>query len=160
MAKILVCDQSTRCTGYSWFVSGQYIESGIIDMSKSKLETSERSFEMAKEIWKLLKHYKPDYLILEDAQLQQNNAKVMLILARLQGMVIGYAEAHKVKVHIVSPSAWRAQLCYAQGPKVKRAELKQQSLDYVKEHFGLDLPEDQAEACCIGVAAHKIFDFE
>ena len=153
-------DQATRITGYGFFQDGQYIESGIIDMSKSKLETSERSFEMAKAIWKLIKHYKPDYLILEDVQLQQNNAKTMLTLARLQGMVIGYAEAHKVKVHVVSPSAWRAQLKYAQGPKVKRAELKQQSLNYVKEHLKLELPEDQAEACCIGIAAHKIFDFE
>ena len=159
MAKVLVCDQSTRCTGHGYFVSGQYIESGIIDMSKSKLETNERSFEMAKEIWKVIKHYRPDFLILEDVQ-QQSNPKTMLTLARLQGMVIGYAEAHKVKVHIVSPSQWRAQLKYAQGPKVKRAELKQQSLDYVKEHLGVELPEDQAEACCIGFAAHKIFNFE
>lgn len=159
MAKVLVCDQSTRCTGYSLFVSDQYVESGIIDMSKSKLETSERSFEMAKEIWKVIKHYKPEYLILEDVQ-QQANPKTMLILARLQGMVIGYAEAHKVKVYIVPPSQWRAQLKYAQGPKVKRAELKQQSLDYVKEHLGVEFPEDQAEACCIGFAAHKIFNFE
>ena len=160
MANVLVCDQSTRCTGHAWFVSGRYVESGIIDMNKSKLETNERSFEMAKAIWKLIKQYKPDYLILEDVQLQQNNAKTMLILARLQGMVIGYAEAHKVKVYIVSPTQWRAQLQYSQGPKVKRAELKQQSLDYVQEHIGLVLPEDQAEACCIGFAAHKIFNFE
>ena len=160
MANVLVCDQSTRCTGYSWFVSGKYVESGIVDMSKSKLETNERSFEMAKEIWKVIKHYKPDYLILEDIQLQNNNAKTMIVLARLAGMVIGYAEAHKVKVRIISPSQWRAQLHYAQGPKVKRVELKQQSLDYVKENIGLELPEDQAEACCIGFAAHKIYDFE
>ena len=159
MARVLVCDQSTRCTGLAWFISGQYVESGIIDMNKSKLETSERSFEMAKEIWKAIKHYKPEYLILEDVQ-QQSSPKVMLILARLQGMVVGYAEAHKVKVHIIPPSQWRAQLYFSQGPKVKRAELKQQSLDYVKEHLGIDLPEDQAEACCIGFAAHKIFDFE
>lgn len=159
MAKVLVCDQSTMCTGYSWFISEQYIESGIIDMSKSKLETNARSFEMAKEIWKIIKHYNPGYLILEDVQ-QQSNPKTMLTLARLQGMIIGYAEAHKVKVYIVAPSQWRAQLKYAQGPKVKRAELKQQSLDYVKEHLNLTLPEDQAEACCIGFAAHKIFNFE
>ena len=45
--KILAFDQSTRCSGYSYFVDGQYIESGVVDMSKSKLETDERSFEMA-----------------------------------------------------------------------------------------------------------------
>lgn len=160
MAKVLSVDQSTKCTGYAMFVSGEYVESGIIDMNKSKLETSERSFEMAKAIWKLVKHYKPDHLILEDVQLQQNNAKTMLILARLQGMVIGYAEAHKVKTYLVPPSQWRAQLHYSQGPKVKRAELKQQSIDYMKNNFGLILLEDQAEACCINEAAHKIFKFE
>lgn len=160
MASTLSVDQSTRCTGYSWFVSGEYVESGIIDMTKSKLETNERSFEMAKAIWKLIKQYQPDYLILEDVQLQQNNAKTMLTLARLQGMILGYAEAHKVQTYLISPSQWRAQLCYKQGPKIKRAELKQQSLDYVKEHLGLDLPEDQAESVCEGIAAHKIFNLE
>lgn len=159
MAKVLVCDQSTRCTGYSWFISGQYIESGIIDMSKSKLETGERSFEMAKAIWKVIKQYKPDYFIMEETQ-NQNNIKTVQILSRLQGMLIGYAEAHKVKTYILQPSKWRGILHYSQGPKIKRAELKQQSLDYVKEHLGFELPEDQAEAYCMGVAAHKIFDFE
>lgn len=160
MAKVLSVDQSTRCTGYSFFSDGEYVESGIIDMNKSKLETNERSFEMAKAIWRIIKQYKPEHLILEDVQLQNNNAKTMIILARLAGMVIGYAEAHKVKTHILLPSQWRAQLHYAQGSKVKRAELKQQSLDYVKEHLGLDLPEDEAEAVCEGIAAHKIFNFE
>ena len=160
MAKVLSVDQSTRCTGYSFFSDGEYVESGIIDMNKSKLETNERSFEMAKAIWRIIKQYKPEHLRLEDVQLQNNNAKTMIILARLAGMVIGYAEAHKVKTHILLPSQWRAQLHYTQGSKVKRAELKQQSLDYVKEHLGLDLPEDEAEAVCEGIAAHKIFNFE
>lgn len=155
----LIFDQSTRTSGYAVFEDGIYIESGFIDMSKSKLGTGERSFEMAKAIWKVIKQYKPNHVVLEETQ-QQSNVQTVIILARLQGMVIGYAEAHKVKVHIVQPSRWRAALQYTQGPKVKRAELKQQSLDYVKEHLGVELPEDQAEACCIGFAAHKIFDFE
>ena len=156
---VLVFDQSTRASGYAVFEDGKYIDSGFIDMSKSKLDTSERSFEMAKALWKVIKQYKPDHLVLEETQ-QQSNVKVVITLSRLQGMIIGYAEAHKVKTHILQPTKWRAALHYAQGPKVKRAELKQQSLDYVKEHLGLELPEDQAEACCIGIAAHKIFNFE
>lgn len=160
MAKILCCDQSTKLSGFAYFEDGKYIESGVIDMSKSKLETAERSFEMAKSIWKLIKNYKPDCVILEDVQLQKNNAKTMIILARLAGEIIGYAYAHNVKVHIVSPAAWRAKLEYRQGPKVKREELKQQSIDYVKEHLGVELPEDESEACCLGIAAHKIYDFE
>lgn len=157
--RVVSMDQSTRLSGYAIFENGAYVESGVIDMNKSKLETNERSFEMAKALWRVIKHYKPDYLVLEDVQ-QQSNPKTMLTLARLQGMVIGYAEAHKVKTFIVSPSKWRAALHYSLGSKVKRAELKQQSIDYVKEHFGLDRVEDECEAIAEGVAAHKIFDFE
>ena len=157
--KVLSLDQRTRCSGYALFENGQYIESGVIDMSKSKLETDKRSFEMAKEIWKIIKKYKPDELVLENVQ-QQSNPATMIILARLAGMIIGYAEAHNVNVHILLPSQWRKALGYSQGAKVKRQELKQQSIDYVKKHFWLDLSEDECEAIAEGVAAHKIFDFK
>lgn len=157
--RVLSLDQSTRVSGYCYFKDGQYVESGVIDMSKSKLDTDERSFEMAKELWKIIKKYKPEHLILEDTQQQNGNVKTVITLARLAGMVVGYAEAHKVKTHILLPSKWRAALSYKQGAKVKRQELKQQSLDYVQEHFGLVLSEDEAEAVCINEAAHKIFGF-
>lgn len=156
---VLVCDQSTRVSGYAVFENGQYIDSGLIDMSKSKLDTNERSFEMAKAIWRVIKQYKPQHLVLEETQ-QQSNVKTVIILSRLQGMIIGYAEAHKVNTHILQPTRWRSALQFAQGPKVKRAELKQQSIDYVKEHFGIDRTEDECEAIAEGVAAHKIFNFE
>lgn len=157
--RVVSFDQSTRCSGYAVFEDGEYIESGIVDMSKSKLETDKRSFEMAKELWKIIKKYKPDEIVLENVQ-QQSNPATMIVLARLAGMIIGYAEAHNVHVHILLPSQWRKALGYSQGAKVKRQELKQQSIDYVKENFGLDLPEDQCEAIAEGVAAHKIFNFD
>ena len=74
-------------------------------------------------------------------------------------MVIGYAEAHGIGVHILLPTKWRGVLGYAQGPKVKRGMLKQQSIDRVKNNYGLDLPEDECESICINEAAHKIFKF-
>lgn len=158
MSRVLSFDQSTRLSGYAYFEHGQYIESGVVDMSKSQLETDKRSFEMAKELWKVIKKYKPEYLILENVQ-QQSSVSTVIILARLAGMIIGYAEAHNVQTHILLPSQWRKALNYSQGAKVKRQELKQQSIDYVKQNFGLDLPEDECEAICEGIAAHKIFNF-
>ena len=159
MAKVLSFDQATRVSGFSVFDDGEYVESGIVDLSKSKLETPERSFEMAKELWKVIKKYKPDYLIIEETQ-NQSNIKTVQILSRLQGMIIGYAEAHKVKTYILQPSKWRKMLSYSQGPKVKRDALKQQSIEYVKNNLGFALQEDEAEAACLGIAAHKIYDFE
>ncbi|MDD6828002.1 MAG: crossover junction endodeoxyribonuclease RuvC [Oscillospiraceae bacterium] len=156
--KVLTFDQSTKRSGWAFFIDGQYIESGVVDMSKSKLDTDERSFEMAKALWKIIKKYKPNELVLEQVQ-NQSNTKTVITLARLAGMLIGYAEAHGVKTHTVEPARWRSSLSYKQGPKVKRAELKQQSIDYIKENFGLELSEDECESICIGVAAHKIYNF-
>ena len=151
--RIVSLDQSTRCSGYAYFEGGKYIESGVIDMSKSKLETDKRSFEMAKECWKIIKKYKPEVLFIEDVQ-SQANPKTMIILARLAGMIIGYAEAHKVQVHIITPSQWRSMLNFKLGAGVKRQELKQQSIDYVKDTYGIDAPEDEAEAIALGAGAH------
>lgn len=156
--KVLTFDQSTKRSGWAFFIDGQYIESGVVDMSKSKLDTDERSFEMAKALWKIIKKCKPNELVLEQVQ-NQSNTKTVITLARLAGMLIGYAEAHGVKTHTVEPARWRSSLSYKQGPKVKRAELKQQSIDYIKENFGLELSEDECESICIGVAVHKIFSF-
>lgn len=156
--KVISFDQSTRVSGWSLFENNKYVCSGVIDLSKSKLDTDKRSFEMAKRLWGLLKEHKPDCLILENVQ-QQSGVSTVIILARLQGMIIGYAEAHNIKVHILLPSQWRAELNYKQGPKVKRAELKQQSIDYVKEKYSFDLSEDESESICINEAAHKIYGF-
>lgn len=156
--RVLSFDQSTRVSGWSYFEHGQYVTSGVIDLSKSKLETDKRSFEMAKELWKIIKKYKPEHLILENVQ-QQSSVNTVIILARLAGMIIGYAEAHNIQTHILLPSQWRKMLGYSQGAKVKRQELKQQSIDYVKKHLKLDLSEDECEAICINEAAHKIFGF-
>ena len=149
---ILAFDQSTRCSGWSYFEEGKYVASGVVDMTKSKLDTDERSFEMAKALWRIIKQYKPQHLIIENVQ-QQTSPKVVVTLARLQGMIIGYAEAHKVKTHILLPSQWRAVLHYEQGPKVKRAELKKQSADYVKNKYGFNLSEDENEAIALNDAA-------
>jgi Holliday junction resolvasome RuvABC endonuclease subunit len=111
---------------------------------------------MAKRLWKILKEYQPDCLVIEDTQ-EQGNVKTVIVLARLQGMIIGYAEAHGIKTHILLPSQWRKVLGYAQGPKVKRAELKKQSADYVKNKYGFIKSEDENEAIALNDAARQKF---
>lgn len=156
--RVVSFDQSTRVSGWAYFEDGKYIESGVVDMSKSELDTEKRSFEMARNIWKIIKKYNPQEIIIENVQ-QQSSPSTVIILARLAGMIIGYAEAHNVHVHILLPSQWRKALGYSQGAKVKRQELKQQSIDYVKKNLKLNLPEDECEAICEGIAAHKIYNF-
>ena len=156
--KILSMDQSTRVTGFAVFEDGQYIKSGVIDLHKIK-NTDERSKQMGLEICKLIEEYKPNEIIIEEVAMQ-SNASTLKKLARIQGMIIGFATAHNIPTHILEPSKWRSVLCYKQGPKVTREELKEQSFNFVKNKFKLELIEDEAEAVCINEAAHRIYGFD
>ena len=156
--KVLAFDQSTRVTGYSVFDDGKYVKSGVIDLHKIT-DTDERSKQMGLEMCKVIEGTKPDVTIIEEVQ-QQSNTATVIKLARIQGVAIGFCAAHNIDLHILRPTEWRSALGYKQGPKVKREALKQQSLDFVKNNFGLELIEDEAEAVCINEAAHRIYRFE
>lgn len=157
--KVLAFDQSTKVTGHSLFVDSEYVDSGVIDLSKNK-DTVERSKQMAVDICKVITNNNPDVVIIEEVAMQ-SNAQTLKLLARIQGVAIGFCAAHNIPLHILEPSKWRSALDFKQGRAVKREELKKQSIDYVKEHFGFNnFSEDRCESICINVAAHKIFDFD
>jgi Holliday junction resolvasome RuvABC endonuclease subunit len=157
--RILAFDQSTKVTGWSLFIDEKYVDSGVIDLGKNK-NTEDRSKQMGLAICKIITDSKPDTVVIEEVAMQ-SNAQTLKLLARIQGVAIGFCAAHNIPLHILEPSRWRSALSYKQGRAVKREELKQQSFDYVKEHLGFDyFSEDRCEACCINMAAHKIFDFD
>ena len=155
--KILTFDQSTKLSAYSWWIDGQYIESNYIDLHKIK-DTSERVRAMGVELCKVITKYNPEKVVIEEVA-QQSNALTLKLLARIQGIIIGYCAAHNIETYIVEPSKWRATLHFKQGAGVKREQLKTQAIQYVKDVYGLELLEDQAEATCLGEAAHKIYNF-
>ena len=156
--KIISMDQSTRITGWSLFENGKYVKSGVIDLHKIT-DTDERSKQMGLEICKLIEEHKPDEMVIEEVAMQ-SNADTLKKLARIQGMAIGFATAHNIPTHILEPSRWRRALHFEQGPKVKRAQLKQQSRDFVKNVLGLEIQsEDENEATAINDAAHRIYGF-
>lgn len=157
--RILSFDQSTRVTGWSVFEDGQYVKSGVIDLHKNT-DTDERSKQMAVEICKIIEDNKPQHVIIEEVQ-QQSNVATVIKLARIQGVAIGFCAAHDIDIHILTPTRWRSVLGYQQGPKVKREMLKEQSLNFVKNEFGLNIDsEDENEACAINAAAHRIYGWD
>ena len=155
--KILSFDQSTNLTGFSVFDDGEYVDSGLIDKHTIK-DTEKRIAEMGLTMCKKIKEYKPDIVVIEDIQ-KQSNVKTVVYLARLQGCIVLYCASKGIDLKILHPTEWRRVLSYAQGPKVKREELKQQSRDYVKNVLGLSIEsEDENESICIGVAANKLYN--
>lgn len=154
---VISFDQSTTCSGWSLFVDGKYVKSGFVDKHKMK-DADKRIAEMGLALCRIIKEYKPDVVTIENIQ-NQSNVKAVIYLARLQGCIILYCASKGIKLNILSPTQWRSSLSYNQGPKVKREELKQQSRDFVKNNFGLDIEsEDEIEAIAINEATHRIYE--
>lgn len=154
---ILAFDQSTKVSGWCVLEDGEYVGSGVIDLHKNT-DTASRSKQMGVALGEIIAKVKPDMVIIEEVQ-QQSNVSSVILLARIQGMLLGYAASHDIETQILEPTKWRSILGYQQGRGVKREELKQQSINYVKEHLGFDnFSEDRCEACCIALAAHKLLN--
>lgn len=111
---------------------------------------------MGVELCKVIEKYNPDKVVMEEVA-QQSNPLTLKLLARIQGVIIGFCAAHNIDTYIVEPSKWRSMLEFKQGSGVKRAELKEQAMQHVKDIYQLDLSEDCCESICIGEAAHKIY---
>lgn len=149
--KLLAWDQSSTKSGWCLVEDGKYVRSGIIDKHTIK-DIDTRIGEMGIAICQQIKELNPDLVVIENVQSQGSIATVVH-LARLQGFVLGWCYVKHIPIEIVRPTEWRKILGFSQGPKVKRQELKEQSLNYVKSKYDMDLPEDQAEAVCIGDAS-------
>lgn len=153
--RIAAFDQASVTAGWSIFEDGKYIDSGVITKS-NKIPIIDRVPQMAAAICAKIKESNIDYVFIEDVQ-TQSNQKTVIDLARLQGGIMMWCSIKNVPLKILTPTEWRKILGYKMGPKIKREELKQQSLDYVKEHFGLEnISEDRSEAICIGAAASTL----
>jgi Holliday junction resolvasome RuvABC endonuclease subunit len=100
-------------------------------------------------VW--IKEVKPYIVVFEDTSLQSNPSTLRL-LAQLQGVIIGSCLLNEIPYKIYKPSSWRKLLNFKQGRGIERKFLKQQSKDYVKQYFNVDVNDDIADAICIGQA--------
>ena len=151
--RVMGFDQSSNVSGVCVLENQQVIFHCKVDLSKNK-NVPDRIKHMFLELVKLIEQYKPDLLVVEAVQLQ-NNAKTTMMLSQLQGGLICYAYEHDIQVISPMPVEWRARLAYLQGAHVKREQLKQQSFDYVYNRFGINCSEDESEAIAIACAMSK-----
>ena len=155
--KLVTIDGSTQKTGIAYFCNGKYVEHILLDFSKDK--NMESRFEsMSKEIWKRLDEYRPNIIYIEETYMA-NNPQTSKILTRLQGVVYAWCRCleYNCEFNTIRPTQWRKQLKFQQGKNVKREQLKEQSIRYVLENYGLKVTDDEADAICIADAVIKIF---
>lgn len=154
--RILALDQATAISGYSIIEDGNYIKSGIIDLSKDK-DSEHRIARMMLSLCDVITDSNIDVVVFEDIQKQVNIATYKS-LARLQGAIMLWCYRHEIVFSYILPTAWRRKLGFHQGGGVKSKELKQQAITYVKEHckeLDRDVTSDEADAICIGLSYFK-----
>ena len=151
MSKILIAlDESTTCTGYAVFDDGELIEHGVFSF-KSK-DVLERVSLIMEEIEELIKTYKPDNMVIEDVQITMNAATAKSLLG-LQFMIEVYAHRNNISCKTYRTTKWRKILGLSNSRSLDRKAKKQETIDYVKNKYGIEiLKDDESDAIAIGTA--------
>lgn len=153
--RLLCVDLSTQKTGIAYFNSGKYQKHYLLDYSKDK-DVDNRFKTMAKRIWYYLEKYRPLAVFVEETY-GGKNIQTTKILTRLQGVIYAWCMNNCRDFYTITPSSWRKQLGFLQGKGVKRNQLKEQSVQYVLNTYGLEVNDDEADAICIGDAVIKLY---
>lgn len=135
-------DQSTSITGYSIFINGKLYNYGII---KANGDVNIRILQMVEVLNMLIEIYKPDKIVLEDVQAQMN-ARTLITLSKLLGILEYVIIQQKIDYEIVMPKVWK-KTCGIKGRK--RAEQKQNTKKFIEDKFGIIVTEDIADAISI-----------
>ena len=151
MSKILIAlDESTTCTGYAVFDDSELIEHGTFSF-KSK-DVLERVSLIMEEIENLIDTYKPDNMVIEDVQITMNAATAKSLLG-LQFMIEVYAHRNNISCETYRTTRWRKILGLSNSRALDRKAKKQETIDYVKDKYGIEiLKDDESDAIAIGTA--------
>lgn len=63
-----------------------------------------------------------------------------------------YTHFKHMQIDYLYPSEWRKVCGIKQGRGVQRSTLKQSDINFVKQHFNIQVNDDIADAICIGYA--------
>lgn len=149
--RILALDAATVITGYAIYDDGILVSYGTFKVSK-ELDTQARINQMKKWLAAALEEWQPDFVGLENIQLQGfngfQNVEMYRALANLQGVLIDTIFEACIDHDLVYSSSWR-KYCNV-GDDKGRENKKKAAQEKVKLWYGQDCTQDQADAICIG----------
>lgn len=149
--RVLSFDQASVKSGFAVYDNGNLVDHGVIVVKEK--DAALKLNMMFAEITKKIEEISPDLVVIEGVALQ-SNAYSLIMLAQLQGMIIGYCYKKNVEHKVIGTTTWRKALGFRQGPKVERKELKVQAKEMAAKLINEDkkVTEDEADAICIGYA--------
>ena len=155
MTRLISIDPSTKASGVATFDDGQLKDFDLFRCNDS--DTESRIHEMGAALLGYLKKQKPDIIYIEHPQGHGSNVALVGMICELLGIVRAYAIEKKIEYKELSPSVWRKYCGFNQGKKTRK-ELKQISIDFVKNHFNIEVSDDVSDAISIGIGVINYFN--
>lgn len=158
--KILSLDLSSKSSGYAVFEDNLLLDSGCI--TSASTDVIKRIYVMRDKIQEILKQYNIDKVVLEEVRPDFQNAHTYKILTWVQAAIVfaTYDVNKKIEIEYLQASSWRSKIGIKTGRGVKRESLKTKDIEFVRENYGLDVNDDEADAICIGHSVIKQLDEE
>lgn len=161
---LLSLDTSSTKTGWAIFENGIYKESGVLDWSHVK-ETEDRLQIMYIDIIQHINKYEPDILVIEKDIVgsgKRQNMSTINTLVKLIGGIWAYCVQLNMSTPMnlptgefiifyveYTPSEWRSLVGINAR---KRDDCKAASIKLIKDMYGKDVDDNEADAINIGQA--------
>lgn len=156
---LLSIDGSTVATGASIFdINTKELINYTVFKKDNKEEPNmrKRVIYMVDCLSEYIKLYKPEKIVMEQVIPAINNASTVLALGILQGGVLGLSHGLDIPIDFIEVPYWHSEL----GILKSKGDLKEQSINWVNEKYGLDLvyksptskynQDNEADSICIG----------
>lgn len=142
--KILSFDQASRTTGYAVIEDDRLIEHNKFTFEDS--DFGDRLLNIRNKVQSLVEYYKPDKVLFEDIQLQEN-VETFKKLAEVFGVIEELLTEMEVPHEAVLASSWKSAL----GIKGKdRTEQKRNAAAWVQLTYAIKPTQDECDAICLG----------
>ena len=150
--KLIAFDQSTTASGWCVMEMGtaHIIESGVILPNKND-DTIDRITYTIKRCLNLVRTHEVTFVFIEGVQVQRNPV-VYEVLAKLAGSLEIMLYESGYLVNVVKAAEWRKRVGIKNR---KRAEVKKEAHELVRELYRIEPTEDECEAILFARAFAK-----
>lgn len=145
--RIIALDAATNVTGYSVYDDNALVDYGVFKTEEDKDVTS-RINEVKKWLEKVIQEWKPDFIGIENIQLQNYQVELYRKLANLQGVLLDLCFEYDIPCDLVYSTQWRKYCDVGDGKG--RENKKRQAQDKVMLWYNQKCTQDEADAICIG----------
>lgn len=150
----LAIDQATNKSGYSIFKNGELEVYGTIQTTISN-NLIKRIDELIIILRVLIFNYEPDYVAIEDVQLQRNT-KGLISLSKLLGSLELELSRLSIPYEVINSNTWKST-CNIKGRK--RIEQEENVKKFIFETYNIpDIAPDSADAIAINYHLNRILE--